>query len=335
MSVRRLPVFLLFLFAIAIAMAQVERHLCVVTWNVENVFDTLHDEGFNDYEFLPHGERRWNSYRYWHKLNDIGRVVSSINAAGSIPDLIGLCEVENDSVIAHLTRRSLMRNLGYEYVITNSSDPRGIDVALLYQPVRFRVLEKSSINVSMHAREKSLSHHSELRSTRDILYVKGLSLTTAGPDTLHVLVVHLPSRAGGRSGDRLRRIASSVLWNVVDSILVSSSSLHASSPEPRIIVMGDFNATARDRIFKSSPLFLTDDTSLPGTYCFRGFWQWIDHILVSKSLACHGLSYPVELPWLLEPNKSYGGFMPRRSFRGPSYHGGVSDHLPVVLHLDL
>lgn len=298
--------------------AQSVQPLRVMTWNVENLFDTVHDEGFQDEEFLPRSERRWTRHRYWQKMTDVSRVIAAVAEEGGVPDLVGLCEVENDSVLHTLTRRSILRQLGYEYVMTHSEDARGIDVALLYQPVHFRLLEAQDIRVP--------SREAGLPATRDILYAKGLVLAEKGIDTLHVMVVHLPSRAGGHTGDRNRNLAARTLWNAVESIM-------AQGGGAQVVVMGDFNAGRRDKVFKRAPLRLTDDTHSPGTYCYRGFWQWLDHILVSPSVQTRGPARALRLPWLLEENKTYGGDMPFRTYRGPTYHGGVSDHLPVVLDL--
>lgn len=294
------------------------RPLRVMTWNVENLFDTVHDEGFHDEEFLPQSERHWTPHRYWQKLTEVSRVIAAVADDGGVPDLVGLCEVENDSVLHTLTRRSALRHLGYQYVMTHSQDARGVDVALLYQPVHFRLLDSHSIRVP--------SREAGLPSTRDILYAKGLVLAEKGIDTLHVLVVHLPSRAGGHEGDRNRKLAAQTLWQFVDSLMSEGGGA-------QVVVMGDFNAARRDRIFKRAPLRLTDDTRQPGTYCYRGFWQWIDHILVSPSVQTQTSARPIRFPWLLEANKTYGGDMPFRTYRGPSYHGGISDHLPVILDL--
>lgn len=302
----------------------------VLFWNVENLFDTVHDEGFSDEEFLPQSERRWTSHRYWQKATEVAKVIAAeldVQQDGahhdrigeeSVPDLVGLCEVENDSVMVLLTRRSVLRELHYNYVMTHSEDTRGIDVALLYQPARFRLLESRSLRVA--------SREHGLRPTRDILYAKGLVRSGGGVDTLHVMVVHLPSRAGGREGDRNRELAAARLWGAVDSVLHTSAS-------PKVVVMGDFNAALGDRVFGDAPLRTTDDARAQGTYSFRGFWQWLDHVLVSESVVTRQAARPVELPWLLEENMTYGGKMPRRTFRGPTYHGGISDHLPVVLDM--
>lgn len=313
MALRHLLTCALFVSAVAIATAQTGLRL--MSWNIENLFDLEHDEGFNDEEFLPTGSHHWTSGRYWQKMTDISRVVAAVADDGGLPDLIGLCEVENDSVLTTLVHRSAMRRLGYEYVMTNSPDRRGVDVALLYQPDHFRLLAYQSVRIPSVERG--------LPPTRDILYVKGLVFVQEGIDTLHAIVVHLPSRTSGRQGDKNRRLAAQTLWTLVDSI----------GEGRRVVVMGDFNAVARDRIFRQVPLRLTDDPQLPGTYCFRGRWQWIDHILLSPSLRNDSPARAFSLPWLLEEDPKYGTQKPRRTYLGPAYHGGVSDHLPVVLDI--
>lgn len=196
----------------------------VMCYNVENLFDSRHDSLKEDREFLPEGERRWTPFRYWRKLNAVTQVVA---AAGEerLPDVIGLCEVENDSVLFDLTRSSAMRTLGYRYVMTHSPDLRGIDVALLYQPGRFRLLASREVGIP--------SRSAGFRPTRNILYAKGMVISG---DTLHFLVFHLPSRLGSTRDSRRHRLqAVRMLRQAVDSI-------YAVCARPRIIVMGDFNA---------------------------------------------------------------------------------------------
>lgn len=294
--------------------------LRVLEWNVENLFDTRHDEGKEDEDFTPEGDYHWTRQRYWQKLNNVAKVIAATSEPdGFPPDLIGLCEVENDSVLTDLTQRSALRNLYYQYLITESPDRRGIDVALLWQPGRFRPL--------MHQVLRVPSAENGLPPTRDMLYVKGLTKNVRrDADTLHVFVVHFPSQVSGIIGRRNRALAAATLWHAVDSIL--------RTPSARIIVMGDFNATASDEIFHTTKLTIADPRT-GGTYCFRGQWDYIDHILLSPSLS--GAPRHVEAcayPWLLEENQTMGGHQPRRTFRGPSYHGGVSDHLPLLMCIE-
>lgn len=166
--------------------------LTFVELNCENLFDTRHDSLKNDMEFTPEGSYHWTRTRYWRKLNNLAKELVALGEKGNkeweIPDLVALCEVENDTVMTDLTKRSLLRLAGYEYLMTSSPDERGIDVALMYLPSSFCPLRSYPIRI------KSLAG---MRPTRDILYVSGLLL---GGDTLHVFVVHAPSRRGRRDG---------------------------------------------------------------------------------------------------------------------------------------
>ena len=136
----------------------------VMFWNVENLFDTKDNPQKNDNEFLPDATRHWNYFRYRDKLKNLAK---GIIASGDeyVPDLVGLCEVENDSCIYDLTKRSPLREAGYRYVMTDSPDQRGIDVALLYQRGTFRLLQHQSIRIP----------HEQVKRdpTRDILHAVG------------------------------------------------------------------------------------------------------------------------------------------------------------------
>ena len=108
-----------------------------VELNCENFFDVEHDEGKNDMEYLPTASRQWDKGKYWRKVNQISQEIISCGGDGaewSIPDMVALTEVENDSVMRDLTLRGPLRHAGYQYVMTHSDDERGIDVALLYSP---------------------------------------------------------------------------------------------------------------------------------------------------------------------------------------------------------
>ena len=147
--------FIIFLLSFSPVRAQV-----FVELNCENLFDTRHDEGKQDTEFTPEGPRRWTRSRYWRKLNAIGQEI--LSCSEQLPDLVALVEVENDTVLHDLTRRSLLRGAGYHYLMTESPDVRGIDVALLYHPARFRPLCFDCLRVTPLP---------DMRPTRDILYI--------------------------------------------------------------------------------------------------------------------------------------------------------------------
>ena len=296
-----------------------------VELNCENLFDCRHDSLKNDTEFLPDGTYHWTRTRYWRKLNRVGQTVISCgdrqDGTWHLPDLVALCEVENDSVMHDLTRRSLLRNARYEYVMTDSPDERGIDVALMYSPFSFRILDSHSVRVQPVP---------GMRPTRDILYVSGM---VASGDTLHVIVAHLPSRRGGERHSRpFRRAVASRLCGVIDSI-------HAVSASARIIVAGDFNDYGdAESLRMVCERGLTDvsagsqgQNGAKATYRYQGEWGSLDHILVSGNMVGSLLGCHInDAPFLIEDDEKYGGVKPRRNYLGPRYLDGFSDHLPLV-----
>ena len=246
------------------------QQLTVVELNCENLFDYRHDEGKNDEDYLPESTRHWTRQRYWRKQNHIAQTLLSCSDDG-IPDLIALCEVENDSVLNDLTHRSLLRHAGYEYVMTSSPDLRGIDVALVYSPFSFSPIRYESLRVVPVE---------GMRPTRDILYVAG---RTVKDDTLHIYVVHLPSRYGGERYSRpFRKAAADVLCESIDS-------LRSVSPEANILVAGDFNddtdSPVLNQILSHGLFDLTTRAEMSedvcGSYRYQGQWETIDHILGS------------------------------------------------------
>ena len=306
-----------------------------VELNCENLFDYVHDEGKDDVEWTSESIRHWNKGRYWRKLNNIGQEIIACGETPSpnweglggsppswqLPDLVALCEVENDSVLKDLTERSVLRNAGYRYLITHSPDLRGIDVALLYSPVSFRLIQNYALRVEPLP---------GMRPTRDILYACG---EIVSGDTIHVFVVHAPSRFGGERQTRPnRRVVGERLIASIDSI----RSLH---PQPRIVVAGDFNDGDNDpllKYFHSQRLHNISEGAMghhgaKATYKYKGKWENIDHILVSSALVPAFQEVYVHDPdFLIEEDKKYGGIQPHRNYNGMRYNKGYSDHLPLV-----
>lgn len=301
------------------------QSLTFVELNCENLFDYRHDEGKDDTEYLPEATRHWTKKRYWRKLNNIAQEILSCSEDG-IPDMIALCEVENDSALHDLTKRSLLRNAGYEYLMTSSPDLRGIDVALLYSPFSFAPIRSYPIRVTPIE---------GMRPTRDLLYVCG---ETSSGDTLHVFVAHLPSRFGGERYSRpFRQTAAERLCQSIDSI-------YAISPEANLLIAGDFNdgpdGPVLQQICQHGLCNLTKDArgayGVKGTYRYQGEWESIDHILSSPHIYNKVETAHIHSPkFLLEDERIYGGFKPRRTYNGMRYQPGYSDHLPLVVRLFL
>ena len=306
-----------------------QRKYVAVSYNCENLFDTRHDTLKNDSAFLPEGERRWTAGRYWKKLNDVGRVILQCGGEKEewrLPDIVGLVEVENDSVLSALTRRSMLRNARYRYVMTSSPDMRGVDVALLYNPYRLRLIAREEIEIPRRENR---------RPTRNILYA---TLLTEMGDSLHVFVVHAPSRGGGVQQTEGYRM------EVAERLTMKTDSIRDASAAAKIIVMGDFNDYSTDRaIMKIVEAGLTEVSAeakakfhpdrIHGTYFFQNEWNSLDHIFATSSLQpieCH----IHDAEWLLEEDKN-GIYRPKRTFVWEIYHGGVSDHLPVVFSFQI
>ena len=292
-----------------------------VEYNVENIFDTRHDEGKQDEEFLPDATRHWTEKRYWKKLDRIGQSILSTSEDG-IPDLIALCEVENDQTLTDLTKRSLLRHAGYEYVMTQSPDARGVDVALIYSPFSFGLIRSYGLRVDTIP---------GMKPTRDILYACG---QLQSGDTLHVFVVHAPSRNGGEKVSRpFRMQAANRLLQAVDSI-------RAITPDAKILISGDFNdyhdSPAVQHIARHDLRNISKEAhgsfGVKGTYRYKGEWNSLDHILVSSSVSSKVDTVFIHSPkFLLEKDKFYGGYTPRRTYKGMKYQKkGYSDHLPLV-----
>jgi len=310
-------------FSLLITHSASAQSLTLVELNCENLFDYRHDEGKDDTEYLPEATRHWTKKRYWKKLNNIAQELLSCSDEG-IPDLIALCEVENDSVMNDLVHRSLLRNAGYEYLMTSSPDVRGIDVSLLYSSFSFAPIRRYPLRVTPIE---------DMRPTRDILYVCG---ETANGDTLHVFVVHLPSRYGGERYSRpFRQTATDRLCQSIDSI-------RAVSPDAKLLIAGDFNdGSDSDILQQICQHGLRNITSeargangVSGTYRYKGEWESIDHILASPYIYNKVDTTYIHSPkFLLEEEKLYGGFRPRRTYNGMRYQPGYSDHLPLVVRL--
>ncbi len=304
----------------------------VMFYNVENLFDCEDDPRVNDNEFLPNKGKYWSPKRYTAKRENIARVIAAVGE-GKAPVLVGLCEVENEEVVRQLVQYRPLSNLRYRYVHYESPDPRGIDVALLYQPRYFTPLETRPLPVI----------YTTGKATRDVLYVKGVLAST---DTLHIMVCHAPSRRGGEVASALKRQqAMSVVCQQVDSLLAAQS-------QAKILIMGDFNDTPVDKsivdVLGAVPLQqLTDSTRLvnmmtdaSGSYKYRGEWSQLDQLMVSPALLS-GKGFVVEnkkgyvysAEFLLQDDATHMGKKPYRTYQGPRYLGGYSDHLPIYLRL--
>ncbi|MCG8697037.1 MAG: endonuclease [Bacteroidales bacterium] len=309
----------------------------VMFYNVENLFDTVDNTGVMDEEYTPGSNKRWNSYKYYKKLQAIFKVIAFAGET-SPPEVIGLVEIENKKVLEDLISITPLERYNYGIIHYNSPDRRGIDVALLYRK-----------DVMQYVYSKALPVIDESNSefyTRDILY----AALANKKDTFNFYVNHWPSRRGGMERSESKRmLASSVLRNHVDSILSSNANAH-------IIIGGDFNdepfnnsikkglgaeSLANDELESYKLYNLTENLQNDckcGTYRYKGKWNMLDQLIVSGNLlddngvaTCTTCVTIARNLFIQVEDSRYGGYQPYRTYLGPRYQGGFSDHFPVIV----
>ncbi len=309
----------------------------VAFYNVENLFDTIDDPQTHDEEFTPHSKRRWTSSRYHRKLAQLADVIAWLGP----PLVIGVAEIENEQTVANLARAIYAQTgRSYLWVHHESPDHRGIDVALLYMADSVEaLLKKDFIRVDL----------SSGKTTREILHAELVVRWDGVRDTLHFFVNHWPSRREGkRASEPHRIIAARTLRNAIVQVL-------RDAPQAEIIVMGDFNDEPTDKSITQILGALWDDSNAflinlmanevrsgGGSYRYRQWWNLLDQIMVSSSLrrpegiyVDRHLARVFRDSRLLEDDERFGGQKPYRTYLGPRYHGGMSDHLPVYLILEV
>lgn len=314
----------------------------IAFYNVENLFYPYDDSLKLDEEFTPSGFRHWT----WEKMETkIDHIYKTFNAFGGweLPAIIGLCEVENRKVLNRLIYETPLSRFNYRIVHEESPDFRGIDVALLYNPMKFEPAYHRAIEVRFPFDTTS--------RTRDILYIKGPLLNR---DTLHLFVNHWPSRYGGYAATKPKRNETArILRQNVDSLFLAIQA-------PHIIIMGDFNDDPDDESLADvlnaqpvSPLIQAETlynlmqnayhSQYGGTLKHQAQWNQFDQIIVSGSLLDttgilsveNNNAYIFDAPYLLEPDEKFMGRKPFRTYSGPRYLGGFSDHLPVFIDVML
>ncbi|MBE0653530.1 MAG: hypothetical protein IH594_07015 [Bacteroidales bacterium] len=328
-------------FATCSAQKKNQQTFSTVFYNVENLFDTVDDPLTMDEEFTPQSEKKWDAQKYRKKLDDLARVLSRI-FADELPEVIGLAEVENRTVLEDLVNTSDLKKGGYQIIHADSPDQRGIDVALLYRKDELKDVYYETIQISFP--------FDSSETTRDILYVRGRA--PDGKD-LHVFVNHWSSRRDGMKESEPKRMYSAASLRRKIDLLLSQES------DPRIIIMGDFNDEPTNRSVMSGLLagnkrkntgtgdlynLFYDQHNLEnkGTYYFRGTWNMLDQIMVSYNLVNVPGYYSCDYQdgaifsedWMMYENQD-GLKVPNRTYGGPNYYGGVSDHWPIVVRFSI
>lgn len=311
----------------------------VAFYNLENLFDTINNNGKYDREFSPEGDRKWDSRKYWSKINRLSYAISQLTTKTTPegPAIIGVSEVENKSVLEDLVKGKDIRDWNLQIVHHDSPDRRGVDVSLLYNPKFFRVLE-----VTNHKLEIGFP-------TRDQMCVVGLLGTReSGYSRIAVIVNHWPSRRGGSKESSPNREAAAALTRKI------SEDLMKRFPDIGIVVMGDLNddpdnksvaevlgavkkkeKTAQGGFF--NPFWEKLDQGY-GSYIYGGGWDLFDQIIINSNLVdgrC-GLEFKAAVvhnkQFLLQQEGQYKGY-PLRTFGSGAWTDGYSDHLPTEIFL--
>lgn len=302
-------------------LSQAQRSDVVLFYNVENLFDTINNPQKADEDFLPLADREWNSEKYQTKISRIADIIANA-ASADLPTLVGFAEVENRSVVEDIAHSEAIASANYEVCHFDSPDERGIDVAMLYRPDRFKLKGCRAIRVATQ------------NPSRDMLTLWG---EISGRETF-IALLHWPSRIGGvKFTENERRTSARQLRSVIDSV-------HRANPHTQIIVMGDMNDNPNNKSIRedlrarhnprlASELYnpFVRGRTHRGSSVYDGRWNMYDNIVVSQNIPLRPIS-----------RKNKGGILKNRdlldqrgrplpTYRSTEYLGGVSDHLPIYI----
>ncbi|MGB5941836.1 MAG: endonuclease [Leeuwenhoekiella sp.] len=307
-----------------------KENVSIAFYNLENLFDTINDPHILDDGFTKNGELRWDEERYRKKLKQLSQAIVNIGKldSGVLPSLVGVAEVENKKVLNDLIDQPALKAAGYDYVHFNSPDERGIDTALLYRKEDFNVFSAEAKTLHIESRPGVRDF------TRDILYVHGKLLNIE----IHLLVNHWPSRREGVEASQPKRIAAAEANREIIQQITSND------PDARIVVMGDFNDGPQDVAIREH-LVGTDlynpmvflHTRYAGSSVHRGDWFLFDQIILSTNWM-KAYDNPIKYvksdihdPEALQEQGGRFDGNPHRTYAGPRYLGGASDHFPVYV----
>jgi len=323
------------------ACAQREQVYAIGFYNLENLFDTQHDEGKNDYEFLPDGRNKWTQKRYQHKLRNMAKVLADMGT-DELPRtgcaVIGVAEVENKHCLEDLCRQPQLKSRNYKFCHVEGPDHRGIDCALLYNPSLFKVRD---VKLVPYVNDR---HDGKLRSTRGFLTVSGV----LADEEVTLIVCHWPSRG---SEAHYREIAARQVKAIKDA-------MERKNKRAKIIIMGDMNDDPHNRSMSVelgarrevkdvkpgglyNPWWKTLDSGT-GTLTYKNAWNLFDQIVLNYNLLPQddvqdaGLRYSkheiFRRDYLFQQKGRHKGSI-KRTFAGGNWLDGYSDHLPTIVYL--
>lgn len=333
---RKLSILMLLLLTVSGWAQQKQTVYAVAFYNLENLFDTERDPTVNDVDFTPGGSYAWTADKYQKKLNNMAYAISHL-AKEYTPDgfaFLGVSEVENRKVLEDLTHTGSLDSIGYGIVHYDSPDPRGIDVALIYNPKLFTVVSSRVYHYQMPEEPKF--------RTRDQLLVNGIM----GGEKVHVIVNHWPSRRGGNKSSYTREFAAKIAKGIADS-------LYQADPTSKVIIMGDLNDDPTNASVKKVLGAKSKTKDVPpggffnpfegmlkkgiGSLFYQGNWNLFDQIMVSQNFLKpdNGLRFwkaeVFNRDFLIQKEGAYKGY-PLRTFSGTRFQNGYSDHFPTIVY---
>lgn len=295
-----------------------KEQLLIMFWNLENFFDyTDGGGGESDKEFSSSGSRHWTKKRFYAKCDAVAKSIMWIgDKYARMPDLIGLAEIENKGVLLKLLKYTALRKYDYEIIHFDSSDRRGIDVAILY---RRSVMNPGSISLVVPEIDGSGF------STRDILHAE---MQISNGTSIDFIVNHHPSKFGGEEESAGKRNAAMMALKMLCDSLGNGN----------IVAMGDFNDNPQGATFDIiNDNLINLGTGLysrgEGTIRYEGKWDLIDMFLTGSELSENAEMEICRIPFLMVRDNKHPGEKNFRTYSGPRYIGGVSDHCPIILKL--
>jgi len=330
-----------------------EEPVRIAFWNAENFFDPFVDSTKTYNAFTEDGMQHWTKTRFYRKRNNMYKAILAMSENRPL-GILGMCEVENEYVLRALFEQTPLKKHNYRWVHYEGPDKRGIDPAIVYSLDHFQLVESA---VFPYYNPEDTAYHS-----RDILYAKFIAkesgpstgLGIAMADTLHIFVNHWPSRYSGELETvGSRSCSASLLRAKVDSIVAAAPKGY----HPKVIMMGDLNdcptdPSVYDVLRARHPSEMeegclynlfgkNDGLGFEGTLKHQADWQIFDQIIVTDGVMNDrdGLHYQegsariFHADFMLEDDETYHGKKLFRTYIGPRYFGGFSDHLPVYVDL--
>ena len=319
----------MFLLGTMNALAQEKKYsvYAVGFYNLENLFDTLHDEGHNDYEYLPDGRNKWTGMKYRNKLKNMSRVLAEMGTdvlPGVGAAAIGVSEVENAGCLKDLCEMEPLKKRNFQYVLLEGPDRRGVDCGLLYNPALFKL---DNVKLVPYIYDKP---EDARRATRGFLVCSG---TMAG-EHVTIIVNHLPSRGATSYYRELgANVKLFIMGDMNDDPADPSMSVALGAKRK----MKDVD---KDGLFNP---FWDIHASGTGTLMYDGKWNLFDQIILSHSLLDQKgkKDYSTLKYWkaqifrrdyLFQQEGRYKGNT-LRTHAGGVWLNGYSDHLPTLVYL--